>query len=94
MILNTLMLYINLYKHLFINFDVTAVEVNSNARLARLPLMPEVTYLIKHPIPYTSMHKIFEIVAYPTFLSNLSDKSLPSSGHSRDYHVIEFESFT
>ena len=94
MILNALMLYSNLYKQLFINFDVTAIEVNSNACLTCLPFMPEVTYLIEHPIPYTSMHKIVEIVAYPTFLSHLPDKSLPSSGHSRDYHVIEFESFT
>ena len=94
MILNALTLYINLYKLIFINCGVTVVKVDSNVRPVRLYLMPKAICLIKCPIPCTSMSEVVEMVAYPTFLSHLSDKSLSSSGHSHDCHVIEFGSLT
>ena len=62
MILNILMLYINLYKPLFINCGVTVIEVASNAHLARLSMILKATYLIECPIPCTSMLEVVEMV--------------------------------
>ena len=70
------------------------VEVDSKACPARLSLMPKATYLIEHPIPCSSMPEVIGMVAYSTFLSHLPNKSMSSSGHSHDGHVIKFESLT
>ena len=94
MILNALTLYINLYKPLFINYDVTNVKVDSNSCHACLSLMPEVTCLIEGPIPYTSMPEVVKMVAYLAFLIHLQDKSPSSYGHSWGCQVIDFGSLT
>ena len=93
-ILNALTLYINLYKPLFINYGVTVVNVDRNARPVCLSLMPEATCLVERPTPYALMPEVVKMVAYPTFMSHLPDKSLSSSGHSSGCQVIKFGSLT